>query len=226
MPTSTTGRRRSSRPISRGGEGALDEVGALRRYHVFPDPADLDRSQSCRQSIMGCCYDQAEGSTLVHADTSPQEYKNQAVRLVIDSGRTIAVLILPHVGVPYLASVIPSRITRRLSHDWQAAYGYIPVLAETFVDAERFAGTCYRATNWIHVGIIQGRGRLDCHRQRALPGHYQSKTSTSNPYTCLQAILTGAGGAAARRARRSPRRPPAANPAPLRRRDRAPVPER
>ncbi len=86
--------------------------------------------------------------------------------LVIGNARF---LILPHVRVPHLASTILGRITRRLPADWQAAYGYTPVLAETFVDAERFAGTCYRAANWIHVGTTQGRGKLDRHHQRALP---------------------------------------------------------
>ena len=88
------------------------------------------------------------------------------LHLVIGNARF---LILPHVRVPHLASTILGRITRRLPADWQAAYGYTPGLAETFVDAERFAGTCYRAANWIHVGTTQGRGKLDRHHQRALP---------------------------------------------------------
>ena len=88
------------------------------------------------------------------------------LHLVIGNARF---LILPHVRVPHLASTILGRITRRLPADWQAAYGYTPVLAETFVDAERFTGTCYRAANWIHVGTTQGRGKLDRHHQRALP---------------------------------------------------------
>lgn len=88
------------------------------------------------------------------------------LHLVIGNARF---LILPHVRVPHLASTILGRITRRLPADWQAAYGYTPVLAETFIDAERFAGTCYRAANWIHVGTTQGRGKLDRHHQRALP---------------------------------------------------------
>jgi len=78
-------------------------------------------------------------------------------------------LILPHLRVPHLASAILGRITRRLPADWQNTYGYTPVLAETFVDAERFTGTCYQAANWIHVGTTQGRGKLDRHHQQALP---------------------------------------------------------
>ena len=31
---------------------------------------------------------------------------------------------------------------------------------KTFVEKGRFAGTCYRAANWIHVGQTKGRGKL------------------------------------------------------------------
>jgi len=61
-------------------------------------------------------------------------------------------LILPTVQVPNLASHVLSQCLMRLSDDWAERYGYEPVLAETFVDPSRFAGTCYRAANWLHVG--------------------------------------------------------------------------
>ncbi len=48
------------------------------------------------------------------------------------------------------------------------ADSYAPVLLETFVERQRFRGTCYRAANWLHVGRTQGRGKLDPHRY-ALP---------------------------------------------------------
>ncbi|WP_419640923.1 Druantia anti-phage system protein DruA [Thiolapillus sp.] len=40
-------------------------------------------------------------------------------------------------------------------------YGIRPVLLETFVDTERFTGTCYKAANWIYVGKTKGRGKLE-----------------------------------------------------------------
>ena len=61
-------------------------------------------------------------------------------------------LILPTVRVPNLASHVLSQCLKRLSDDWAERYGYEPVLAETFVDPSRFAGTCYRAANWVHIG--------------------------------------------------------------------------
>lgn len=67
-------------------------------------------------------------------------------------------LIVPWAKVPHLASHLLSRIARRLSDDWQALYHHPIVLLESFVDSERFRGTCYRAANWIRVGRSAGRG--------------------------------------------------------------------
>jgi len=61
-------------------------------------------------------------------------------------------LIVPSVQVPNLASRVLSQCLDRLADDWEERYGYQPVLAETFVDPSRFAGTCYRAANWTLVG--------------------------------------------------------------------------
>lgn len=68
-------------------------------------------------------------------------------------------LILPWVRVPHLASHILGQVSQRIGQDWQAKYGQPLWLLETFVDRQRFAGTCYRAANWICLGQTQGRGR-------------------------------------------------------------------
>jgi len=70
-------------------------------------------------------------------------------------------LILPWVAVRHLASHLLGAMMRRLSADWQRLYGHPIYFAETFVDAERFAGTCYRAANWIWLGRTTGRGKDD-----------------------------------------------------------------
>ena len=67
-------------------------------------------------------------------------------------------LILPWVRVPHLASHILGRIARVISADWQQLYGHPVHYLETFVDQERFKGTCYRAANWVHLGQTTGRG--------------------------------------------------------------------
>ena len=58
-----------------------------------------------------------------------------------------------------LASQILSLNLLRLSEDWQQRYGHPIALAETFVDPERFEGICYRAANWIEIGVTKGFGR-------------------------------------------------------------------
>ncbi len=68
-------------------------------------------------------------------------------------------LILPWVRVPHLASHLLAVTRRRLAADWQEKYGHPILLLETFVEQGRFAGTCYKADNWIHVGQTTGRTR-------------------------------------------------------------------
>lgn len=70
-------------------------------------------------------------------------------------------LILPWVRTPHLASHILSQVSRALSHDWEQMYGHPIHFAETFIDPERFRGTCYRAANWILLGRTTGRGKDD-----------------------------------------------------------------
>lgn len=70
-------------------------------------------------------------------------------------------LILPWVQVRHLASHILGRMARCLRADWEAAYGHPIYYLETFVDRDRFAGTCYRAANWRCLGQTTGRGIKD-----------------------------------------------------------------
>lgn len=74
-------------------------------------------------------------------------------------------LILPWVQAPHLASHLLSRLARRIAPDWQRLYAHPVVILETFVDGERFRGTCYRAANWIAVGQTTGRGKNDSTNQ-------------------------------------------------------------
>lgn len=68
-------------------------------------------------------------------------------------------LILPWLRCPNLASRILSQSCARLPSDWLERYGIRPLLVETFVDRSRFAGTCYRAANWLDLGLTEGRGK-------------------------------------------------------------------
>ena len=79
--------------------------------------------------------------------------------------------MLPWNLIPHLSSRILAANLRRLSSDWQTAYGHPVLLAETFVDLSRFKGTCYRAANWVCLGQTLGetRTRRDGTRARGCP---------------------------------------------------------
>jgi hypothetical protein len=78
-------------------------------------------------------------------------------------------LVLPWVEVKCLASHVLSLVRRRVRGDWLEKYGHPVHLLETFVDRDRFRGTCYRAANWLKVGETAGRSRLDRHRKLRVP---------------------------------------------------------
>jgi hypothetical protein len=78
-------------------------------------------------------------------------------------------LILPWVKVPHLASHILGLTVRRIALDWQRKYGHPLYLLETFVEKERFRGTCYKAANWIYVGETTGRSRNDRYSNLQVP---------------------------------------------------------
>ncbi len=88
------------------------------------------------------------------------------LHLVVGNARF---LIVPEVRVQNLASHVLARVARRLPLDWNDAYGYTPVLLETFVETGRFTGASYKAANWIYVGKTKGRGKLDRDNRHALP---------------------------------------------------------
>lgn len=78
-------------------------------------------------------------------------------------------LIPRWVRVSGLASWGWSRIARRLAQDWQAKYGHGIELVETFVDRSRFRGACYAASNWLELGLTQGRSRADRDHRLRVP---------------------------------------------------------
>jgi len=85
-----------------------------------------------------------------------QPTKRQRLHLVVNNVRF---LVLPWVRVKNLASKVLALTVRRLSADWEHAYGHPVHLAETFVDTARFRGTCYRAANWMYLGQTAGRSK-------------------------------------------------------------------
>jgi len=80
------------------------------------------------------------------------------LHLIVNNARF---LILPWVQSKNLASKILSLMARRLPDDWENRYNIRPVMLESFVQKDRFTGTCYKAANWKSIGETKGRGKLD-----------------------------------------------------------------
>lgn len=89
--------------------------------------------------------------------------RRQHLPRVINNSRF---LLLPWVRVPHLASHVLALALRTVANDWEQQFGLRPWLVETLVDNQRFAGHCYRAANWLDVGLTTGRGRQDREHQR------------------------------------------------------------
>jgi hypothetical protein len=96
--------------------------------------------------------------------THQQRQKN--LHLVVNNARF---LILPWIRSDNLASKVLGLASRQLPEDWQHRYGFRPLLLETFVEKDRFTGTCYRAANWRHVGQTTGRGKLGPSGKQSVP---------------------------------------------------------
>ncbi len=75
-------------------------------------------------------------------------------------------LILPWVNIKFLASHILAQLARILPKDWHRLYKHPVYYLETFVDTERFKGTCYKAANWVYLGKTTGRGKNDHTRKQ------------------------------------------------------------
>jgi len=85
------------------------------------------------------------------------EQRKRNLHLIVNNARF---LILPWVQSKNLASKILASHARQLPYDWENKYNVRPVLMESFVEKNRFAGTCYKAANWCNVGQTKGRGKL------------------------------------------------------------------
>jgi hypothetical protein len=94
------------------------------------------------------------------------EQRQKNLQLIVNNARF---LILPWIQSKGLASKILALASRRLLVDWQARYGYRPVMLETFVESPRHKGTCYKAANWQLVGRTVGRGKKSTVHEQVLP---------------------------------------------------------
>lgn len=119
----------------------------------------------------------------------PEVVQWQRLGWVVNNARF---LILPGVRVANLASRVLGLNLKRLSRDWDLAYGHGVFLVETFVDPRYFCGTCYRAAGWLEVGVTRGYGR----RAGRYEAHGEPKTVWVRPLVAdaKQRLCTLQGG--------------------------------
>jgi hypothetical protein len=142
----------------------------VERYHILGYRLPFGAHQryfilSNRGQPLGCILFAAAAWALEARDQWigwTQTDRSKRLYLVVNNTRF---LIFPWVHVKNLASRALSLAAKRISYDWQARYGYSPVLMETFVDPEKYLGTCYKAANWVLLGETAGRGRMDRYKQ-------------------------------------------------------------
>jgi len=129
--------------------------GAHQRYWIYGESGG-------RRIILGAFLFAAAARDVAERDAWLEWTRHQQQRFRHRMIANSRMLIMPGVKVLHLASHALSLALRRLPKDWQARFGYAPVVVETFV-APPWRGTCYRAANWVHVGQTTGRGRQDRH---------------------------------------------------------------
>ena len=135
--------------------------GAQQKYWVYDEATG-------RRRVLGGLLFAAAAKALAVRDAwigwSAAERRRGLHRIVANS----RYLLLPEVEVPHLASHVLALTLRRLPGDWVRRYGFAPSVVETFVERP-WAGTCYRAANWLYLGETAGRGRQDRAHAKAVP---------------------------------------------------------
>lgn len=132
------------------------------RYHYLgyrrPFGCTLRYFVRCERGLLGCVLLAGAAKAVAVRDRWigwSETERLQALAWVVNNTRF---LILPWIRIEHLASHVLGQVARRLREDWQQLWGYRPVLLETFVDPERFRGTCYRGAGWIELGLTRGEG--------------------------------------------------------------------
>jgi hypothetical protein len=129
--------------------GNTSPFGCFARYFVESDRGKL-----------GCLLFSGASKSLWGRDQWigwSQDERQRNLGFIVNNSRY---LIFPWVKVKNLASHVLGQVRRRIGDDWEQQWGYRPVLMETFVDPEHFAGTCYKAANWHYLGLTTGRGLI------------------------------------------------------------------
>lgn len=146
----------------------------LSRYHYLGYTSPVGENMKylvtdCRDRPLACLLFGSSAWSCASRDADIGWDRSSRARNLQLTTNNTRFLIFPWVTVPHLASHLLALISRRISQDWMSRYGHRVYLLETFVDQERFHGTCYRAANWRHVGQTRGRSRNDRHTRMKVP---------------------------------------------------------
>jgi hypothetical protein len=131
--------------------GHRNAVGSQQKYFIRFDSGEL----------LGCILYSASAWAVGCRDKWIGWGKYERVKnlhLILSQSRF---LIFPWIKVKNLASKVLSLSAKQVQKDWLRRYNFRPVMLESFVDKELFAGTCYKAAGWKYLGITTGRGRMD-----------------------------------------------------------------
>ena len=113
----------------------------------------------CDDRILGCLLFGAPAWSVACRDSYIGWDESNRRKGLSRIANNMRFLILPEVKVPHLASHLLGKISRRVSVDWKDKYGHPIALLETYVENNRFRGTCYKAANWVKAGETTGRTR-------------------------------------------------------------------
>ena len=145
----------------------------LRRYHYLGFHVVGENLgylvKDCRGKDLGCLLFGAAAWRCAPRDEFFKWDETTRRQRLCQVANNTRFLILPWVRVSGLASHVLAKVADRIQADWTVKYGHGLEWLETFVEAGRFAGTCYRAANWQRVGQTTGRSRQDRRHQLEVP---------------------------------------------------------
>lgn len=113
---------------------------------------------SSRHGVLGCLLFAGAARSIEKRDKWIGWDVRQRLRNLGWVINNVRFLIMPWVHVEHLASHVLGQLGRRVVDDWERRWGYRPVLMETFVDPQRYRGTCYKAAGWQYLGETTGEG--------------------------------------------------------------------
>ncbi len=133
------------------------------RYHYLgfhrPFGCTVRYFVECDRGLLGCVLLAGAAHSVACRDRWIDWGEGQRLRQLPYVVNNTRFLIFPWIRVEHLASHVLGQLARRVRSDWKRLWDYAPVLLETFVDPERYRGTCYRAAGWLELGLSSGEGR-------------------------------------------------------------------